>query len=96
MLVTSGVRSLEQHLAIYKKMGRQAPKGSAHLTGAAVDFADRDGALSRWCVEHVKDLQTWGLYMEDPSATPTWTHLQVTPPASGNTIFVPFIKAAKK
>ncbi len=96
MFVTSGVRNWEQHAAIYKKMNRQPPKGSAHLIGAAADFADRDGQLAAWCVENVSKLKQWGLYLEDPSCTIGWVHLQSVPPKSGNTIFIPYIKKAKQ
>jgi hypothetical protein len=30
-----------------------------------------------------------GLWMEDFSATKTWLHVQITPPASGNRFFKP-------
>lgn len=95
MFTTSGVRSWDEHAAIYKKMNRQPPKGSAHLIGAAVDFADRDGKLAAWCIENVPKLKQWGLYLEDPSCTVGWVHLQSVPPRSGNTVFIPYIKKAK-
>ncbi len=96
MLVTIGVRSAEEHAAIYAKKSQKAPKGSQHLLGAAVDIADPKGALATWCLANVASLKTWGLYIEDPSCTKGWVHFQIYPPASGNTVFIPFVRKAKK
>ena len=62
---------------------------SKHMTGDAVDIADADGSLKRWCLENLDKLSDLGLYMEHPSATPTWCHLQQIPPRSGNRVFKP-------
>jgi hypothetical protein len=96
MIITSGVRSWEQHAEIYRVLKRQPPKGSAHLTGAACDVSDRDRRLAAWCLDNVEKLREFGLYIEDPSTTSTWIHFQVTPPKSGNTVFMPFIKKARQ
>lgn len=95
MIVTSGVRSWEEHAAIYARQKRQPPKGSAHLSGAACDVFDGDKKLWHWCLDHLDLIRKWGLYLEDGNSTPNWLHFQVIPPASGNTVFIPFIKAAK-
>jgi hypothetical protein len=58
---------------------------SAHLTGEAADIADVDGLLKLWLTE--ERLIAFGLWMEDPQATPTWAHLQVRP--ARNRIFAP-------
>lgn len=65
-----------------------APK-SKHITGDAVDLEDRDGKLKEWCVFNQDILEQLGLYLEHPSATPTWCHLQQLPPKSSNRIFKP-------
>ena len=62
---------------------------SLHLTGEAVDLADRDGALKYWCMSHLSILADCGLWMENGTATPTWCHLQSKPPASGRRVFQP-------
>jgi hypothetical protein len=49
---------------------------SAHLEGRAVDLADPKGALGRWCMNHLYLLEEHGLWMEDPTVTKTWCHLQ--------------------
>lgn len=62
---------------------------SCHLTCEAVDFADRDRKLTKWCLANLDILEQAGLYMESPVATPTWVHLQTRPPKSGKRIFLP-------
>lgn len=61
--------------------------GSAHLTCEAVDLEDKDGELKRFC--NVEVLEKWDLFMEHPSKSPSWCHLQVRPVRSGNRIFYP-------
>lgn len=84
MIITSGVRTIEDQ----KRINPRA-MGSAHTKAAACDIADPDGALDRWCLDNLPLLTECGLYLEDPSMTPRWTHLQVLPPRSGNRVFVP-------
>ena len=62
---------------------------SLHMSGQAVDIADDDGVLRKWCADHLGDLTDIGLYMEDPRTTPTWLHVQTKPPASGHVVFIP-------
>ena len=62
---------------------------SKHITGDAIDLEDRNGKFKLWCVAHADVLETHGLYMEHPKATPTWVHLQQVAPKSGKVIFVP-------
>lgn len=89
MIVTSGLRSMEHHESIYRRMGKKPPLFSAHLVGLAADIADRDGRLWAWCMENLHLLEAWGLYLEDRSKTPSWVHMQLRPPASGHRIFLP-------
>jgi uncharacterized protein YcbK (DUF882 family) len=84
MVVTSGVRSVEDQMRINPK----APK-SKHLLGLAVDILDRDGKLWAWCMDNLKLLEEAGLYLECKSATPSWVHFQASPPKSGRRIFRP-------
>lgn len=73
-----------------------AAASSRHLTGEAVDVRDDKGrALARWCLSHPDQLEQAGLWMEDPRWTPTWVHLQMVPPRSGNLVFIPSTAPAK-
>jgi hypothetical protein len=90
MTVTSGLRTIEDQLRIYKgRNPKNIPMKSAHLEGLAVDISDRTGELWDWCLENLKLLETLGLYLEDKNSTRTWVHFQLRRPASGNRIFVP-------
>jgi hypothetical protein len=62
---------------------------SAHLTGQAVDLDDPAADLKAWCMAHLGVLVECGLYMEAPTATLGWIHLQSRAPASGARIFKP-------
>lgn len=65
-----------------------APR-SKHMTGQAIDISDPDGDLDEWCLEHPEILQSIGLWLEHPSATKGWTHVQIVPPKSGRRCFYP-------
>lgn len=60
---------------------------SNHCKGLAVDIRDIDGSIKDLMTEQV--LKELDLYMEHPSKTKGWCHLQVIPPKSGNRIFLP-------
>lgn len=60
---------------------------SAHKAGMAVDVYDPKGNLDSWLTDKI--LLEHNLYREHQSATPTWTHLQTRPPASGKRTFFP-------
>jgi hypothetical protein len=67
-----------------------AAKASKHVTAEAIDLRDGRGrALARWCLRNLDKLEELGLWMEDPRWTPTWVHLQMVPPRSGNRVYVP-------
>jgi uncharacterized protein YcbK (DUF882 family) len=93
MIVTSGYRSLKQHLAIYAAKGitdqSKIPMKSKHLVGAAVDIFDPDKELQTWVLANVKILEDAGLYCEDFSCTPNWCHFQIQAPASSSRFFKP-------
>lgn len=70
-----------------------AAKNSKHVQALAMDVRDSEGrALARWCLRNLAKLESLGLWMEDPRWTPTWVHLQIVPPKSGNRIYIPSIK----
>jgi hypothetical protein len=62
---------------------------SAHLTCEAVDLRDMGGTLGKFLRGRQDLLVLYGLYMEDPSVTTTWVHLQTRPTKSGNRVFKP-------
>jgi hypothetical protein len=66
-----------------------AAKNSKHMTGQAVDLEDHDGDLDEWCLAHPDILAEIGLWLEHPSATKGWCHVQIVPPRSGNRVFYP-------
>lgn len=93
MKVTSGYRSMEEHLGIYNRKGitdpNRIPMKSRHLYGQAIDISDPKGELDTWCQNNVKILEDIGLWLEHPDYTMGWTHLQIIPPSSGKRFFIP-------
>lgn len=83
MNVSSGYRSLQDHLRIYSQKGitdqNKIPMASAHLSGQAIDIADPKGELQAWIKANPQIIEQADLYLEDFSATPTWVHLQIRP-----------------
>ncbi len=92
MTITSGIRTKEDQLRIYKAKGvpeSKIPWGSQHLKGAAVDISDPDRKLQEWVKANLKLMEEIGLWMEDFGSTPNWVHFQTVPPKSGVRIFKP-------
>lgn len=92
LVVTSGLRTKEDQLRIYKAKNipeNKIPWGSQHLKGAAVDISDPSKELANWCHKNIDRLEELGLYCEDTSATLNWVHFQIYPPKSGNRFFKP-------
>jgi hypothetical protein len=94
MIVSSGVRTIDDHKRIYmEKATKQGiknpriPMGSKHLSAQAVDIADKDGSLYRWCKDNEAVLVEANLYCEE--GTSGWVHFQCVAPASGNRWFKP-------
>jgi hypothetical protein len=98
--VVEGANELLRHFGSYRKVnsGYRDPESnkkaggspkSKHLNCQAIDLEDRDGELSKFCLNNLPLLDLLGLYMEHPSATPTWTHLQTVAPGSGKIVFYP-------
>lgn len=82
--MNSGYRSPEDQARINPK----APK-SKHMECAAIDIGDKDHNFRYFCLNNLHHLVELGLYMEDPSSTYNWIHLQIIPPKSGRRIFLP-------
>ena len=62
---------------------------SRHITCQAIDLCDAFDALDGWCMANLPALEAIGLWLEHPSATPGWCHVQTLPPGSGNRVFFP-------
>lgn len=62
---------------------------SKHMTGQAIDLYDPDGEIDDYLLEHPQVLTSLGLYLEHPSATKNWAHVQTVPPRSLKRIFFP-------
>lgn len=75
--------------ADYNKNVPNAAPNSKHITGQAVDVADPDGVIDSYLHTHFTLLIKHKLWMEHPSATKGWSHLQSVPPRSGNLCFYP-------
>lgn len=83
-----GLRSGWRPAATNKGIPTAAPK-SKHMLGQAVDIADDEGELDDWCMSNLDVLTQLGLWMEHPSATKSWCHVQILPPKSGKRVFYP-------
>lgn len=66
-----------------------ASKTSLHMQCLAVDLEDVDRSLARWCFANQNVLKDLALWLEHPDATPSWCHVQLKPPGSGNRVFRP-------
>lgn len=92
-LVTSGYRSLEDQIRIYKEKGitdkAKIPMKSKHLYGQAIDIADADDKLKAFIKNNVHLLEENKLWCEDFEYTNTWVHFQMIAPASGKRFFIP-------
>jgi len=68
-----------------------AAPNSNHMTGRAIDIYDPDGDLDEWLMTAYGQaaLASLGLWMEHPSATKGWSHLQTIPPHSGKRVYHP-------
>lgn len=81
--VTSGYRPP----TVNKAVG--GAKLSNHMLCKACDLEDHDGALDKFCMDNLDVLKEIGLWLEHPSATKGWCHLQTVSPRSGNRVFYP-------
>jgi hypothetical protein len=84
VIVNSGWRPQ----AINASIPNASPR-SKHLTCQAIDLNDESDALDAWCLAHLDVLESLGLWLEHPDATPGWCHLQIIAPRSGRRVFMP-------
>lgn len=96
MYVSSGYRSRQKHLDIYRKKGftdDKIPWGSQHLSGCAVDFSDPKKELQTWILNNIELIEQLDVFIEDFKHTPTWVHIQIHPFRSyrkdGSRFFIP-------
>jgi hypothetical protein len=82
--VTSGWRPAQVNASIHNA----APR-SHHMRCNAIDLYDPEGVLDDWCMDNLDALMDLGLYLEHPSATKGWCHLQAVAPRSGKRVFYP-------
>lgn len=97
MVVTSGYRSMSEHLRIYSVINARrraenlppvkVPLGSAHLSGNACDISDPNLALTEWLKQNPSVLADAGLWCEEGNSN--WVHFQIVPPVSGHRWFLP-------
>lgn len=67
----------------------QGAKTSSHKEGKGVDRYDPRGEIDAWCLAHPDRLAVHGIYIENPDATPGWSHWTIRPPKSGKQVFMP-------
>jgi len=94
MIITSGYRTLEHHLEIYKAKGitdkSHIPMASNHLKGLACDVeAPYNGTLKKFILDNLDLCEKLGLYFESLDVCPTWLHCQIVAPRSGKRFFNP-------
>lgn len=84
--VNSGWRPPEVNAAT-----ENAKPNSHHMTGEACDLSDDDAALDTWCTSDagLEQLARIGLWLESPTSTPRWCHVQIVAPGSGRRVFNP-------
>lgn len=68
-----------------------AAVNSRHMTAEACDVYDPEERIDTWLMSPAGQaaLKDLGLWMEHPSATVSWAHVQIVPPHSGNRVFYP-------
>lgn len=68
---------------------KNAAVKSKHMTAQACDLYDPEGLIDDWLMDNLPADSTLGLFMEHPSATKGWSHVQIIPPKSGKKVFYP-------
>lgn len=91
MIVTSGFRSMADHLRIYAAKGitdqSKIPMKSKHLIFAAVDISDPSLELTKLLKAEPDLLVDAALWCEEGNSN--WLHAQIFPPKSNNRWFLP-------
>lgn len=91
MTVTSGFRSKEDQIRIYKSKGitdlKRIPMKSLHLSGEAIDIYDPGLELTKWLKKNPDILKDAGFWCEEGNSN--WVHFQTRSPKSGKRWFLP-------
>ena len=81
MTVTSGLRTMEDHLRIYESKGitdtKKIPMKSHHLYGEACDISDPFLKLTKWLKDNPQILEQVDMYCEEGNSN--WVHFQIVP-----------------
>jgi hypothetical protein len=67
----------------------QGAPNSNHKEGLGGDLYDPDNEIDAWMLENQFVLEKLGIWIESPTATPSWAHLQIVPPRSGRRVYMP-------
>lgn len=70
--VSSGFRPSSVNATI-----KNAAKKSLHMSGRAIDLVDSENAIGKLIQEKPELLTKHGLWLEHPSKTPGWCHLDI-------------------
>jgi len=62
---------------------------SSHKEACGVDLYDPLGEIDAWLQAHASSLRPYGLYFENPKATPRWSHWTTRAPRSKRLFFYP-------
>lgn len=80
-IVSSGYRTMEEHLEIYRRKGvtdpAKIPMHSRHLSCQAVDLYDPDQKLQKIILDNQKWFEDAGMFFEDFSYCKDWVHMQI-------------------
>ncbi len=67
-----------------------ASKGSKHLKALACDLGDADYKIRSFLRANPGVMEELCIWCEHYDYTPTWCHVQIVPPASGNRWYQPY------
>ena len=62
---------------------------SSHKEGQAVDRYDPENKIDAYLMANQDLLVKYGIYIESPDSTPSWSHWSTRAPGSGHHVFIP-------
>lgn len=72
--VSSGFRPSDVNAKI-----ANAAKRSLHTQGLAIDLQDSDGKLDELFIKHPDLMKKYGIFLEHPDDTKSWSHIDISP-----------------
>ncbi len=78
LICTSGARC-NAYTTYLRMMGVAAARKSAHIEGLAMDLRPIYGKLEDFQNFVIQNAETFGVWVEEPTATPSWCHIQIRP-----------------